>query len=215
MPAPDPLVAKVESLQNLLVSFATAAGVSGYGDYEELRRDLLNNPLTGTGLPRFVHTCRDLSQFWQFIKYKYGTYAERRTYIWSEFRPLLDSLEARATAPILPSDQQVLSRLSPEAVQTVAQRALDRRISDPEGAITAARTLLETVCKHIIDDLSVRYDEDGELPKLYQLTSESLKVAPSQHTEQVFKQILGGCTSVVQGLASLRNRLAGCGKCEV
>jgi len=34
-----------------------------------------------------------------------------------------------------------------------------------------------------------------------------LKIAPSQHTEQVFKQILGGCTSVVEGLAALRNRL--------
>jgi hypothetical protein len=207
MPAPDPLVAKVESLQNLLLSHATGGGGGGHGDYEQLRRELLNNPLTGHGLPRFVHTCRDLSQFWQFIKYRYRTYAERREYIWGEFRPLIELLEARANAPLLPSDQQVLSRLSPESVQTVWQRALDRRISDPEGAITSARGLLETVCKHILDDLSVRYDDSADLPKLYRLTSESLNIAPSQHTAQVFKQILRGCTSVVEGLASLRNRL--------
>jgi Abortive infection C-terminus len=207
MPAPDPLVAKLESLQNLLVSFATGGGPNEYGDYEELRRDLLNNPATGPGLPPFVHTCRDLSQFWQFIKYKYRTYRERREYIWSEFRPLLELAEAKATTPLQPTDQQVLSRLSPESVQTVWQRALDRRISDPEGAITAARSLLETVCKHILDDLAVTYEEDGDLPKLYRLTSQALNIAPSQHTEQVFKQILGGCTSVVEGLAALRNRL--------
>jgi len=207
VPAPDPLVAKVESLQNLLVSFATGGGSNQYGDYEELRRELLSSPITSPGLPRFVHTCRDVSQFWQFIKYKYRTYAERREYIWDEFRPLLELVEARATTPLQPSDQQVLSRLSPESVQTVWQRALDRRISDPEGAITAARSLLETVCKHILDDLSVTYDESGDLPKLYRLTSEALNIAPSQHTEQVFKQILGGCTSVVEGLAALRNRL--------
>lgn len=207
MPAPDPLVAKVESLQNLLVSDATGGTSAQYGSYEELRRELLNNPITGPGLPRFVHTCRDLSQFWQFIKHKYRTYAERREYIWEEFRPLLEFVEARATTPIQPTDQQVLSRLSPESVQTVWQRALDRRNSDPEGAITAARSLLETVCKHILDDLSVSYDENADLPKLYRVTSEALKIAPSQYTEQVFKQILGGCTSVVEGLAAMRNRL--------
>jgi hypothetical protein len=107
VPAPDPLVAKVESLQNLLVAHATGGGSGAYGDYEELRQELLNNPLTGTGLPRFVHTCRDLSQFWQFIKYKYGHYAERREYIWDEFRPLLELLEAQARGvPVLPSDEQ-------------------------------------------------------------------------------------------------------------
>jgi len=82
-------------------------------DYEELRRQLLNNPITGPGLPRFVHTCRDLSQFWQFIKYKYRTYAERREYIWDEFRPLLELVEARATTPLQPTDEQVLSPAQP------------------------------------------------------------------------------------------------------
>jgi len=205
MPAPDPLVEKVETLQNMLI--ATATGGRSDTRYEELRREILNNPLTKGGLPRFVHTCRDLSQFWQFIKPKFGTYAERRQYIWAEFRPLLDALESRPNSPVQPSDEQVLSKLSGEAVQTVWHRALERRVSDPEGAITSARALLETVCKHILDDASVTYDDNADLPKLYRLTSEALNIAPSQHTEQVFKQILGGCTSVVEGLGALRNRL--------
>ena len=29
----------------------------------------------------------------------------------------------------------------------------------------------------------------------------------SQHTEKVFRQVLGGCTAVVEGLGSLRNKL--------
>jgi len=205
MPAPDPLVEKVETLQNMLI--ATATGGRSDTRYEELRREILNNPLTKGGLPRFVHTCRDLSQFWQFIKHKFGTYAERRQYIWAEFRPLLDALESRPNSPVQPSDEQVLSKLSGEAVQTVWHRALERRVSDPEGAITSARALLETVCKHILDDASVTHDDNADLPKLYRLTSEALNIAPSQHTEQVFKQILGGCTSVVEGLGALRNRL--------
>jgi hypothetical protein len=175
-PAPDPLVEKVEMLQNLLVATATSGG-EGYGDYTELRKDLLANPLTKEGLPRFVHTCRDLSQFWQFIKYKFPTYAERREYLWGEFRALLEALESRPNAPFQPSDEQLLSKLSPEAVQVVWNRALERRISDPEGAITSARALLETVCKHILDDLSVPYDEAADLPKLYRLTSEGANLS--------------------------------------
>jgi hypothetical protein len=207
VPAPDPAVEKVEAVQNILIAQATGGGASSYGDYVQLRKELLADPLTKEGLPRFVHTCRDLSQFWQYIKYKFPTYAERRDYIWGEFRPLLEALEARPTSPVQRSDEQLLSKLSPEAVQAVWNRALERRLSDPEGAITSSRALLETVCKHILDDLSIDYPDDADLPKLFRLTSEALKIAPSQHTEQVFKQILGGCAAVVEGLGSLRNRL--------
>jgi hypothetical protein len=207
MPAPDLLLTKVESLQNMLVAHATGGGAGDYGDYTDLRSELVRNPLTKQDLPKFVHTCRDLGQFWQYIKYKFGTYAERREYLWAEFRPLLEALEARPNSPFHISDEQLLSKLSPEAVQSVWNRALERRISDPEGAITSARALLETVCKHILDDLMVEYDDAADLPKLYRLTSEAPKIAPSQHSEAVFKQILGGCTAVVEGLGALRNRL--------
>jgi len=34
---------------------------------------------------------------------------------------------------------------------------MERRISDPEGAITAARALLESACKHVLDELQAPY----------------------------------------------------------
>ncbi len=58
-----------------------------------------------------------------------------------------------------------------------------------------ARTLLESVCKHILEEARTEYDETPDLNKLYRQTAELLKLAASQHTEKVFKQILGGCTS--------------------
>jgi hypothetical protein len=101
-----------------------------------------------------------------------------------------------------------LEKFDAAHVQAAWSKALDRRSSDPEGAITSARTLIESVCKHILDEAKVSYDDTADLPKLYKQTAEILKLAPSQHTEQIFKQILGGCTSVVEGLGSLRNRLS-------
>lgn len=101
-----------------------------------------------------------------------------------------------------------LAAFDEESVHAEWQRALGRRASDPRGAITAARTLLETVCKHVLDDAGVAYREKDDLPQLYKATAKVLRLAPSQHTEEVFRQILGGCTAVVEGLGSLRNRLS-------
>jgi len=201
------LLDQTEALQNLLISQATG-GREDDAEFVRLRQMLLSNPTLDPLIPRFLRTCRNLSQFWQFIKFKYGSYAERRDYIWGEFNPLLEALER---GPLSPADQLVSERLEKfdaSHVQAAWSKALERRVSDPEGAITSARTLIESVCKHILDAAGVEYDDAADLPKLYKLTAETLKLAPSQHTESVFKQILGGCTAVVEGLGSLRNRLS-------
>lgn len=62
-----PQIQKVEELQNLLIAQATG-GDGDNSDYVRLRSELLGDPLTQEALPRFVRTCRDLSQFWQYIK---------------------------------------------------------------------------------------------------------------------------------------------------
>lgn len=121
---------------------------------------------------------------------------------------MLDLLERGA---LVPSDRIVtvaIERFDSANVQAAWSKALDRRSSDPEGAITMARTLLESVCKHILEEADVKYDDSPDISKLYKQTAEQLNIAPTQHTEQVFKQILGGCTSVVEGLGALRNRLS-------
>ncbi len=102
----------------------------------------------------------------------------------------------------------VLSKFDAETVHAVWQKALNRRSEDPEGAITSARTLLETVCKHVLDQARVEYADGADLPKLYKTAAAQLNLAPSQHSETIFKQILGGCTAVVEGLGSLRNKLS-------
>jgi hypothetical protein len=86
-------------------------------------------------------------------------------------------------------------------------KALDRRLDDPDGAITSARTLLETVCKRILDEAGETYSDKEDLPKLFSMVAELLNLSPSQHSEKVFKTILGNCQSVVNSLGSLRNKI--------
>lgn len=203
----ESLFVQAETMQNLLIATATGSN-EAEGDYGELRRLFLGDTFLARLTPRFVHTNRSLGQFWQFIKFKYGTYAERRKYIWDEFRPLLDHLENPNRAPADKLVSDLLEKVDAEHVGAAWKKALERRTVDAEGAITSARTLLEAVCKHILDQESIPYNDKDDLPKLYRLTSEKLKIAPSQHTEEVFKQILGGCTAAVEGLGTLRNRLS-------
>lgn len=201
------LLDQIETLQELLVSHATG-GSENDAEYGRLRQMLLSNAALDPLVPDFLRRCRNLLQFWQFIKSRFGTYAERRHYVWEEFRPMWDALERGASAP---SDMLVsgaLKMFDASHVQAAWAKALDRRSSDPEGAITSARTLIESVCKHNLDEARVSYEDGADLPKLYKQTAEILNLAPSQHTEQVFKQILGGCTAAVEGLGTLRNRLS-------
>jgi hypothetical protein len=202
-----PLFDEIESLQNLVVSHATG-GSEDEAEYTRLRQVVLSDGVLEPLAPRFIRTCRSLGQLWQFIKNKYSTYAERRTYLWDEFRPMLDTLERGGLSPSDAVVTDALEKFDAAHVQAAWSKALDRRSSDPEGAITIARTLLESVCKHILEEGSVPYDDSPDISKLYKQTAEHLKLAPSQHTESVFKQILGGCTAVVEGLGALRNRLS-------
>ncbi|WP_218062325.1 abortive infection family protein [Paracoccus haeundaensis] len=101
----------------------------------------------------------------------------------------------------------VLASFDEDSVHAAWQKAIARKNIDPEGAITSARTLLETVCKHILDEQGIEYQMTDDLPKLWHKCAESLNLAPSQHTLEPFKQVLGGCASVVQGLGTVRNRI--------
>jgi hypothetical protein len=194
-------------LQNILIARATGEEPSA-GDYQVLRQTLMTKTVIKQLMPTFVRTNRDLGQFWQFIKYKFNSYQERRDFIYKEFQPLLDALEGKNQAPADTSISKALKSFDEAGVHAVWEKALDRRSEDPDGAITAARTLLETVCKHILDLQKVTYNPKKiEIHELYKLVAKELNLSPDQHNEAVFKQILGGCSSIVSGLGTLRNRL--------
>ena len=198
-------ISSVELLKAMLISRATG-GLGDDKDYKRLRRELTAFPRIEKMLPQCVRVCRDLSEFWGFIKPKFNSYADRREYLRVEFDPLLTKLETEFRTPSDAAISATVQAVSSAFVQEAWHKALERRSSDPEGAITAARTLLESVCKHILDVADATYDDSGDFPKLYTLTAKQLNLSPSQHTEQLFKQILGGCQTVVEGLGSLRNR---------
>lgn len=191
MPDSNSRMVMVEQLQNSLIARATGQPPDS-DEYTELRRQLISDPLLNELLPSFVPSYRTLEQFWPYIKDQFGTYRERRQFIWSEFQDVITFLETRPVSPVDSNVSATLGSFDTGGVHEIWERALQRRNDDPEGAITTARTLIETVCKHILDDADIEYSDDEDLPKLYWLTAQSLTLSPNQHSEKIFKQILGG-----------------------
>jgi hypothetical protein len=61
--------------------------------------------------------------------------------------------------------------------------------------------------QRILDDAGVEYSDSQDLPQLYDKAAELMSLAPSQHSEAIFKAILGNCKAIVGNLSGLRNKI--------
>ncbi|NUQ70060.1 MAG: abortive infection family protein [Chthonomonadales bacterium] len=176
--------------------------------YEELRQLLLSDPRSREHAPQVLWDYRSLGSFWMYIKYVSATYPGRRKHLEEVFRPLFKALEVISWSAMSDASiSDVLKRLGYQAVQEAWAKALDRRRRDPDGAITSARAVLEATCKQILEECSVEYDRTLDLPRLYKQAAKVLNLGADTCSEGAFKQALGGCVSVVCGLAAIRNEL--------
>lgn len=82
-----------------------------------------------------------------------------------------------------------------------------RLAENPDAAITAARTLLESTCKTILDEIGEVPDGSGDLARLVKQTIRSVGFSNNQQ-DQTTKQIISGMMSTVSGVAGISN-LAG------
>ncbi|WP_430254687.1 hypothetical protein [Neorhizobium sp. DAR64872/K0K18] len=173
-------------MEQLLTASATGSAADT-SIYEYLRQEFMQSDELKNLLPSFVRTSRTLDTFWPFIKRTAASYAERREFISQQFLPLIEHLEGRNRHPGDNVTSDALVSFDADGVHAVWNKALARRQSDPEGAITIARTLLETVCKRVLDELQVTYTDKEDLPQLYRMAAKELNLAPDQHTEEPIK----------------------------
>ncbi len=80
----------------------------------------------------------------------------------------------------------------------------------PHISIGIAKELIETSCKSIFDQRNENYNKDWDLGKLMKETTKLLKLTPTEIPNEAkaassIKQILGSLSSVVQGIAEVRN----------
>lgn len=199
---------QVIRLKTSLTSFATGGAFDGGDDrFMSIKNRLRSSRSIYDLLPDFVRHSSNTHEFWTYIKAEHATYQERREHIRRAFAAVIESLEAEQRGTASASIDAVLTRFDAEAVHDAWEKALARRAADPDGAITAARSLLETVCKHILDDVGASYQPTDGLPKLWHQAATHLQMAPNQQQDQAFKAMLGSCQAVVQSVAQIRNNV--------
>lgn len=120
---------KVSYLLSLLTSKATGLKADDK-EYSILRSELLNNPSLSKMMPSFLRQHRDLDGFWGYIKPKFSTYAERRSYLSEQFTPALDTLEFgypfQSQQDAVPTTQHITQVSIPDVVLQPAQNTVPR-----------------------------------------------------------------------------------------
>ncbi len=174
-------------------------------DYLYNREKLIANASLKKILPDWLILNRDANQFWRFIQKKFPTYGERRDFIYEAFEPLFNFIDGNISAPVELTTNEKIMCFGVAYITEEWNKMLERKSNDPMGAITSSRSLIEAICKYILDELKVDYDPKSDLPLLYKQCAKSLNLSPDQHAEDIFKKILSGCYSVVDGIGALRN----------
>jgi hypothetical protein len=116
-------------------------------------------------------------------------------------------LRSDASSPSDPEIEATLATVDSDHVKRAWAKAMNRRQSDPDGAITSAETLVESVCKHILSRRGVTYPTNPDITKLCHMVCDELRLSPDQHVDKNIKRILGNCQAVVGGIAFIRNHL--------
>ncbi|MBL0349515.1 MAG: abortive infection family protein [Elusimicrobia bacterium] len=84
-------------------------------------------------------------------------------------------------------------------------------VENPGLAFDLAKTLVESVCKVVLTELSIAFSETDDLPRLFKIASTNLPFLPptaSGETETgvSLRRTLSGLNTVIQGICELRNK---------
>jgi hypothetical protein len=96
-----------------------------------------------------------------------------------------------------------------DTVQRDITRALNSAADDPEDAVTAACSLIESVCRSILIELKLELPAKKDIDGLVRAVQGPLGLSPGRtgfpaDIEADVRQVLGGLTSVAKGIGALR-----------
>lgn len=83
--------------------------------------------------------------------------------------------------------------------------------NDPEAAIGAAKELVESCCKTILNERGVEFESNTTMPSLMKLACKSISLTPKDLPEsgkdnELLTKLMNNLLSITEGIATLRNR---------
>jgi len=203
---------RADQLEAMIIDIATYNS-GNKGLFEILRRYFMTSDRFEYLVPAWLKSNRDRQSIRRFMQQDGRGYQERRVLIQESFRPLHEAceLESRGASPDYSTDLFI----GYESVSILWSKAQKRLATDPAGAITAARSMLESLFKHILDERSISYGAGDDAISLYRKVQTNIGLNPAEAQTEAIRQFMSGCASIVNGITSLRNAIGdahGCGQ---
>jgi abortive infection Abi-like protein len=107
-------------------------------------------------------------------------------------------------APPVADLNEALRRRDIPALDIEFKRALAFLESDPPAAVTAACSLLESLCKVILHEEGFPLPAKESIKPLWSAVQDALGLNPASVADEDIRRMLSGLTSVVDGIGSLR-----------
>lgn len=90
----DDVIELIEEFKTALTDYSTGGTTDLTDqDYKRIRKIIIVMSNLQDLIPDFIYKYRNFNEFLGYIKEKYGSYAERRTYLAEVFNPMIDRLE--------------------------------------------------------------------------------------------------------------------------
>lgn len=122
-----------------------------------------------------------------------------------DFLPTLESLDDHQLV-----EPENLMELNLDFVTEQINKCRDKiNSNDYDGALTNARSLLESVCIYILEkNTSEKIKSDGKLNDLYKKVAVFLDMDTSIYENTELKKIISGSFGIVTGITALRNSMS-------
>lgn len=172
-------------------------------DFSKLRGIFQKSHCSGA-IPKWLLSLPDLKSIRKLAQGKSDHYSEREEWLQKELQPLYDAIQ-NDNNDILYAQSFILKELDSQVIKMNWEKMLSRLEKDPEGAITMARTMLESELKLIAEKIGISYSKNEDTPNLYRNVSNALKISPNHHQEELFKKLLGNCSGIVTSVSEIRN----------
>jgi len=113
------------------------------------------------------------------------------------------------SAPVISALSATVATIDFDTVQRDLDRALASAETDPEDAVTAACSVIESVCRSVLGELGLPLPAQLDVQGLYKAVREPLGLAPGKEDVSPeiagdVRAILGGLNAAVQGIGALR-----------
>lgn len=160
--------------------------------------------------PKWLVEVPDAEELWRYFRDSIpDSYSARRDHIEETIDPWIEHLESGECERSLPGLEEKIRARGPEGVYDDFRSAHSRLPNDPEGALTAARSMVETACKAAIlrtegQSLTEEQVENLGMNDLVEEAFEGKKERLDGLDPEVIDNLEEGLNSIIWSVSSAR-----------